>query len=276
MNEKQYLNCGQLKSVELNLLIKFAQYCEQKGLIYCLCGGTLLGAIRHSGFIPWDDDIDVMMPREDYIRFIQLQHEKREFDYYTASDKTGELPILKLIDKSVKVESLFSKGQEVSYAWVDVFPIDGMYKERYKCRLQIFLIWMLQRISNSIRMKTMKGSTWIRTIAKVAVFFPAKLIGAQRVARWIDMIAMKVPFSQAEYVGGLTWGYGMKEKMPKKQWLQREKVQFEGHEFWAPGCWDFYLKSLFGNYMELPPEEKRIGHIVKVWSEESKEIKQRL
>ena len=95
---------------------------------------------------------------------------------------------------------------------------------------------------------------------KAFLYAPLKIIGSYRFAQWIDNYCQKIKFEESEYVGGICWGYGPQERMPKKEWLERVKMEFEGHEFWAPGCWDLYLRSLYGDYMKLPPEEKRVTH----------------
>lgn len=268
MGNRTNIEMKEVKNAELNLLIKFADYCDCNNLCYCLCGGTLLGAVRHQGFIPWDDDIDVMMPRQDYIRFIELQHRKQEFDYCTAVDGTGNIPIMKILDKQIHVEVPYSEGEQVSYAWIDVFPIDGIDENKTVFAIQLKKIRFLRMLSNAARAKVGKGTTKYRALAKAVASVPAKLIGARKIALLIDKIAMKLPFEEARFVGGLTWGYEEKEKMPKDEWLQRVRVVFEGNEFWTLGCWDYYLKSLFGNYMELPPAEKRQTHLLYAWREE--------
>ena len=109
----------------LNLLVEFADYCDTNNLRYYLLGGTLLGAVRHKGFIPWDDDIDVCMPRPDYERFIELQSKNKKIEFRCIENNTSDLPFMKIIDKKTFVRQLYTAESETSNLWVDIFPFDG-------------------------------------------------------------------------------------------------------------------------------------------------------
>lgn len=254
------LNLNEIKQCELELLKKFAEYCDENNLCYTLAGGTLLGAIRHKGFIPWDDDIDVMMPRSDYLKFQELQKRKPTLICKSISDQTSGNPFTKILDENTVIESEYATDEETDHLWIDVFPLDGMPTNKVLLKLQFLIrdafrwgiLWSKAKIG--------KGTTWFRKIIKLIFVFPAKLIGAKRFSKWLEQYCMLWKMDKYDQMGGLVWGYGPQESMPKKEWLQRVKVEFEGHEFWAPGCWDLYLTNLYGDYMQLPPEEKRVTH----------------
>ena len=256
----QELRLDKIKQRELSLLKDFAKYCDEHNLCYVLAGGTLLGAIRHKGFIPWDDDIDVMMPRTDYVKFLYLQQNDRNFSLRTISDNSSCIPFIKILDKGSVVDSKYVDIPNANALWIDVFPIDGLPEKTLSLKLRFKYIHFLRKCLVITMAKPAKGTSVLRAIVKTVLYYPLKCVGSYRFARWIDLYSQKINIDKTKYIGGLVWGYGPQERMPKKEWLDRVKVEFEGCEFWAPGCWDLYLSNLYGNYMQLPPEEKRITH----------------
>ena len=115
----------ELKSIELNILKDIHTFCEMNNLTYYLCGGTLLGAVRHRGFIPWDDDIDIFMPRVDYDRFL-TEYASKQYTVLCHKNTQGYyLPFAKVVDKSTRIEETLVKSIPNCGVYVDVFPIDG-------------------------------------------------------------------------------------------------------------------------------------------------------
>lgn len=259
------LSIDEIKEIEFKMLVDFAKYCDEKGLIYVLAGGTLLGAVRHKGFIPWDDDIDVMMPRADYIKFQEYQKEENVFVCRSVTDGSCPIPFLKIVNTETVIENKYNNRKEDAHLWVDVFPIDGLPKDERKVRSiyrNVMFMRQMLLISNA---KVGKGTNVFRAVVKGVLHFPLALFGSMKIAFMIDKYCMKYEFYSSDYVGGISWGYGPQEKCPQKEWLERVLVEFEGRKFWAPGCWDLYLKNLYGEYMKLPPMEKRVQHSMKAW-----------
>ncbi len=267
VSSKQFLTTDEVKSGELTILKAFANYCEQQDLSYSLCGGTLLGAVRHKGFIPWDDDIDVVMPRPDYDRLCRLAD---DFFLNTGFSLLGycgvdplDSPLLKAADTSICVDA--SMEYYPSYLWVDVFPVDGLpdgdltslYNKVNALRTRLFLASSSSNTGSSLLRKYIKKM--FGPIARIPFI-------KRSLARALNNYGKKVPYGSTMRVGGVTWGmYGPGEAMPLEGFEEKEMLEFEGVKFPCPSCWDEYLTGIYGDYMQLPPEDKRQTHGLKAW-----------
>jgi lipopolysaccharide cholinephosphotransferase len=173
-------------------------------------------------------------------------------------------PFLKIFDKRVTIEMDYAQDVGASYLWIDVFPIDGLPADDKTNRSMFAVSLFLRKLLLISNAKIGKGTSMVRTIAKIPVYFILKPLGKYRIARWIDTFCQRYSFDESAYVGGLVWGYGPQERMPRQEWLARTKVEFEQYSFWAPGCWDYYLTQLYGDYMKLPPKHERVAHCMKI------------
>ena len=121
------LNLDEIKKTELDILLELQKVCDAHGLRLYLAGGSLLGAIRHKGFIPWDDDIDVCMPRPDYMKLIHLEDEfSKHLKLVCYENGTDSYPFMKLIDTRTKVKEKYMQEDASSSLWVDILPVDGL------------------------------------------------------------------------------------------------------------------------------------------------------
>ena len=260
------IDSDELKRIELNLLIKFDEICKENEFKYFLCGGTLLGAIRHKGFIPWDDDIDVLMPRPDYEKLLKFYKENQVGDIRFVSWKTGDsiYPFLKLVNIKTKVKEKYLDDKYATNVWIDIFPLDGMpdndriIERKYK-KIKFYKMLLMTAYSESG-----KGATWYAKRIKQLLIPLCKRMNVTKLCDKLNKIAMEYSIETSPFVGGFLWGYGIQEKMPL-EFLDCVEVEFEGHKFPAPKCWDYYLKKLYGDYMALPPEEERRPHDFEAW-----------
>ncbi len=257
------LSSDGIKQIIFNILCEFDQYCADNNLYYSLCGGTLLGAIRHKGFIPWDDDIDVFMPRYDYMRLQKLVKEMpfpKQYKLISYEEGTASFPFAKILDLNTKVEEKCMTNDE--YLWIDIFPVDGLSDDIEENKKILTEAHKNKNAYARSLAKFGEGTTIARAILKTPALIYHKLIGHEKYAANIHTLCTKYDFDHSDYVASISWAYGPGEMMRKEEFLQSVKVPFNGREFNAISCWDSYLTTMYGDYMKLPPENKRINHLM--------------
>ena len=263
------LKSSEIKQKELEILIEFDAFCRKNHLTYSLCGGTLLGAIRHKGFIPWDDDIDVCMPRPDYEKLIRnFSSQNRNIEIRSILVRGFDAPFSKIVNKKCIVSQKHSSRIIDDYIWVDIFPIDGLPDDETETRKIYRVCNFYRKMYFLCEAKLGEGRTPLRKIAKYFLKPIANIYGKRRCCEKLESISKRYPYETANYVGSIAWGlYGFKERVSKKIFeLPPSDVTFEGHSFKAFGDWNEYLTRLYGsNYMELPPLSMRVSHDLVVY-----------
>ncbi len=260
------LNLNEIKNIELEILVAFDSVCREHNLRYGLSGGTLLGAIRHEGFIPWDDDIDVVMPRPDYEKLIVLSDKAFGNKLFFSTPKTDSSTVHaygKLFDMETELIE-FPKGKRLkSHVYIDIFPLDGLpadvkknSKHRKKVRKRMLTLYAYKIAKNKLneKMNFFKRLMW-RCICIINALLPKQYLNNR-----INRLVNKYEFDSSEYNGMIVGGYGDREVMEKDVYVFDRKVVFEGKEFSAPNKTELYLERIYGDYMKLPPEEDRHSH----------------
>lgn len=266
--KKEKLDLQDIQTIELNMLVMFDRFCKKNNIEYSLAGGTLLGAIRHRGFIPWDDDIDVCIDRNSYSKLLNLKESlKNELNFILQgylNVKVENAPFVKLVDTT-----LISKSNSEffdSCLGIDIFPVDGLPDSNDE------LVGLYQKakrlrrpISFACAAPTEEMSLWKKIIFGITPRFLRRCIICIQSKR-LNRLNHSYRYGATRYVGVLGWGqYGIGERIEFAEFNHKVFVEFEGYSFLAMGCWDMYLKGLYGNYMKLPPTDQRKGHQSSVW-----------
>lgn len=252
MKNKQ-ISIQEMRSIQLAMLKSIHQFCVANGIRYSLSGGTLIGAVRHQGFIPWDDDIDLMMPRPDYERFVATyQHDYYQVKSY-MNDDTYWLPFCKVFDsRTVLVESHIKSG-----VYLDIFPIDGMPdEETTKKMIERRIKLQFKNIYFASKVYKFKAGNPLLNRLKYAVrriLVPSR----EKSIKELEDMCTTYSFETSEYAGVLAGGYGINERMPKSVFLKYIDLPFEDLSCKCIADYDTYLTNLYGDYMTLPPIEKR-------------------
>ena len=257
----QQLSIEEIRKIQIGMLEYFNKYCEEHSLKYSLCGGSLLGAIRHGGYIPWDDDIDVMMPREDYMKLKDLGRINERYIFKSPYEPDTNYPYssIKMCDLTTELIEENTTKRIKSNVYIDIFPIDGLPNSRKKCERYFKRMKRRDLLFYSLRIakyNRMYGSC-LHKLLWTYIDYISHIIDATKIIEKTAIIAQRYKFDTSEYIGNVTCsGYGIKERM-KKEIFDIGTTEFEGKRFKAIKGYDVYLKNLYGNYMELPPKEKR-------------------
>ena len=260
-----FLTIKEEQQAELEVMKELHSFCVKHGLRYVLGYGTLLGAVRHKGFIPWDNDMDILMPREDVDKLMELNKTEpigrniRLFHYTT--DENYHYPIIRACNTKTVVKPTYLREQiDDMGVWVDVFPIDGYIKSKlfFQKPLRKFYLKMMNATMYVPDSESGFKASLRRSIIKL---FPNK---NHRYERKLSSLCERSRYGSADTVCVLC-----EEEPPfEKQIMAREDVEnpelvpFEDAEFFIPRNADKYLTMQYGDYMQLPPEEDRMTHSI--------------
>lgn len=250
----------QLKCLEI--LLYFKKICDENKLTFFLAGGSAIGALRHKGFIPWDEDIDVFMPRPDYEKLTRIWDGVADTSKYIFCRSTKEVNYHHGAACIMDITTTFIEKHNCNYDMpqgivIDVIPLDGCPNSYFKRKFQLFRA-LKYNLFNNQRLPENKSKK---------VYYASKfLLGIIRSKKIRDFIwrraerkMSRYQFYNCQYVTELIGQiYGMVIKHPIEEFMQETYVEFEGHPMPLMVGYDSYLKSVFHDYMQLPPEKARI------------------
>ncbi len=246
-----------IQKIELDLLKAVVSLCDRYNLRYSIYCGTLLGAVRHGGFVPWDDDADLAMPLGDYRKFLQHADElPSQFvcEHRDNTDECGYLWAKIKANGTTFMRTDFAKLEVHHGQHLSIFPMIGTPKSSFLKNIQKRLLFVAARLQRAAYYRCMNNLDRNRWIIAHTPFFIRKAA--------IDMIlwgCMLEP-GNSECIGTID-GVDFEGKFNKKDWEHMTKLCFEDAYYTAPVRYDKILRRMYGYYMKPPPEEKRTGHV---------------
>lgn len=266
-----------LKKALLDMYVDIARLCEQHHLTVMLCGGSCLGAIRHKGFIPWDDDLDLLMPRHDYEQLIHLLEQGamgENYEFNTPNPKTDSKNVfLKIYRKHTRNVDVFTDNTPFPRGiGIDVFALDAMPKTRLGQQLKglianglqfisIVVLYAKYRSEHLKEFMSLDPDTKRRYQLKCLLGMIFGIIPHRKWVWWFDRFVaseredrpLGIPTGRKYYAG---------EVFPREVYLPTREAEFEGVKVYIPNQYDPYLRNLYHDYMQLPPIEKRERHFI--------------
>ena len=241
------IDLNEYKQLLVLLLKEIDVFCKREKLTYYLDSGTLLGAVRHHGFIPWDDDIDLAMPRDDYEKFISSF--KSDLGEIITFNSNGRYfyPYAKVNYKKSKVIEVELPQIDGLGVNIDIFPLDGMPNKL-----------LLRRIHQDLLMFLNKTRALSVRIRRKAPGFLKPLFRWRILVKWIDRLGKKHTIEGSHYCGNIVATTVRHKEIPVQCFASIQYVDFEDGKYPAPSGYDEYLRRLYGDYMKLPPKEKQI------------------
>ena len=256
---------SKVKKIELEMLLEFDSICKKNNLSYFLFAGTLLGAVRHKGFIPWDDDIDVCMPRNDYQTFMRIGQKELSSKLFLQNhntDKGYTLPFAKI--RNVDTTFIEYNAQRKHFnqgVFIDIFPMDGYPSDQKRRKKYTFK----QRMLKNVCYRSYLGNSLFSKLKSIPIYIVTGFKSAKRYINKYEKFVSKLEYGKTDLIM-IFDGIACDKAYSYSSFNDKCKIEFEGYKLVSPKDYDRYLKEEFGDYMKLPPKENRVsGHkLVKV------------
>lgn len=254
MTNMREINAEEMRKLQLQTLDRVHDFCKKHNIRYSISGGTMLGAVRHGGFIPWDDDIDILLPRPDYERLRKTFADERYVFQDYKTDSNDFLALGRIYDNSTLV---IGANGIITGVFIDVFPIDGVPEKEnlpdyYRGYLKLYLQLCAKTTTFSCT-----GSWMDKIKNRIRLLLPKS---RNAVITQLDKYFSQHSFETSKYVGSLTGVYPLKEHFDRSVFESYKEYKFEDRIYMGLVDYDTYLRTLFGNYMQLPPKDKQVSH----------------
>ncbi len=253
-----------LQLIELDILKEVLKVCEENNFDCIAIDGTLLGAVRHKGFIPWDDDIDVGVLRKDYDKLIEILKEKLPAHLKVATDRERYAYFMQIEDTRTRVKLNFAKNELARPAWIDIVPLDGMPDNKVIFVLHKFkllfnrMLVQFSVIEDMVHMSRPNRPLHEKVLIKIGLLFKTqKYISNIKYKDKVNNLLRKYPVDKTGWIVDFWSAYKFKELFKKEDYFPLVKMQFEDIKISVPQNYEKVLKQLYGDYKQLPPEDMR-------------------
>lgn len=262
-------NMDLLHQVDLEIVQEVVRICREHDLKYYMLGGTMLGAIRHKGFIPWDDDIDLGMPREDYEKFLQLAPDAlaphlKVVNY--RNDPNFQYYITRILDTETRVvEERIGNDNKYTNASIDIFPVDGTPNNELLRKIYYFRV-LYHRALMSLCYKDSIDRKRKRSGAEKLLLWVMERIPVEKMTTpykqkcKIDKLLRSQKVEGSKYIGNIMGAYRTREIVPAEYYGEGKLYDFENIQLVGMDMYHEYLTHTYGDYMKLPPEGQRKTH----------------
>lgn len=259
---------NELQTIQLNILKEFDALCKENNIPYFIIGGSTIGCVRHKGFIPWDDDIDVGLLRPDYDKFVELAYDKWKGRIQVRNYKFTEgfyHSLTHAVDTQISIMDESRINAVKANVWIDVNPLDGFPTNFVSRKIHYYYLRIIKNMIvlsqfDSLFDKNKKRSK----VASVAISIIQKInfftfFNTKKLIEWLEKILRKYDPYKSKYVGNFLGRYGQKEIMEKTIFDEMLEMPFEDIFVPVMKDYDTYLRNLYGDYMQLPTESERIN-----------------
>jgi lipopolysaccharide cholinephosphotransferase len=249
--------------VQLEIALEVKRICDLYNIKYFLIAGTLLGAVRHGGFIPWDDDMDIGMLREDYEKFISIAKTELSSKYVLQTwdeDINFGQPFAKIRKNGTRfVEKNSSKVEGHKGIYIDIFPFDNVPENLIARKVHSIKIYLLKRlILSKLGYEVWLDGGKIKKIIYKFLYFITKFISISKMKKFLEKEMKKYNTMNTDLIVAIGGSYGYKRESIKREWIEDlTTIKFENIEFLCPKDFHSYLTHFYGDYMKPPPENKR-------------------
>lgn len=257
-----YLSRDELRAVqqaELEMLVEIDRICRKNKIPYTLDSGTLLGAVRHKGFIPWDDDADVVMKRDAYERFFEVCKTQLDTTRFFLQDYRSEKEYRWGYPKMRRNDSLLVREDQTMLTWhqgifVDIFVYDNVPDHWVIRQMHLLFCYLIRKIQYAVAGKENANNFILRKWYAFLMIIPRETL-----FRWSERVYKRCNRHRTKLMRHMTYPYRKKCRygLPSKCFDEQIELEFEGHRFLCSKEYDTYLEILYDDYMVLPPENER-------------------